>query len=236
MALYAFDGSLGSDEPFRKSEDTNVVRFREVYDGPVVYLEGLNLKFDLLSKLVGNTFGSQGEDLVEEAYERLQDTYPEDPNIDIVGYSRGAVLALEFANRIAKKGIEARGGDVLKPLIRFLGLWDTTGHLGLPIRLPSGRAPEINLAKNLVVPNNVKYCYHALALNERRREFSLTRLDEEHDQEQSAMTGLILGMFAGIVGGVIVGMAIGGWPGVLAHLGILSIAGVSGAGLGYLFG
>jgi len=81
--------------------------------------------------------------------------------IDIVGFSRGAALALHFANEIQ----EEKGGAE----VRFLGLWDVVASFGLP-------GNEINLGWTLTLPENVRKCYHAMALDERRGNFPLTRV------------------------------------------------------------
>ena len=45
MALYAFDGTCNADDD-NDGEDTNVVRFKELYEGQdVEYLEGVGTRF-----------------------------------------------------------------------------------------------------------------------------------------------------------------------------------------------
>jgi uncharacterized protein (DUF2235 family) len=70
-------------------------------------------------------------------------------------------LALHFANDIKK---EKSGAEV-----RFLGLWDVVASFGIP-------GNEINIGWTLTLPDNVKKCYHAMALDERRGNFPLTRV------------------------------------------------------------
>lgn len=56
MALYAFDGTANVDE-VEDDKDTNVVRFTELYDGQIKYLEGVATEFNktgnFLSKVTG---------------------------------------------------------------------------------------------------------------------------------------------------------------------------------------
>ena len=87
-----------------------------------------------------------------------------DTDIDVIGFSRGAALALEFANEVHDCEV---AGQTERP-IRFLGLWDTVASFGLP-------GNNINLGYTLTVPKNVAACYHAMALDERRQTFPLTR-------------------------------------------------------------
>ncbi|BFU89976.1 MAG: hypothetical protein NTAFB01_11630 [Nitrospira sp.] len=57
--------------------------------------------------------------------EQLNQFFAEgDRTIDIIGFSRGAALALHFANQVQE---EKSGAEV-----RFLGLWDVVACFGLP--------------------------------------------------------------------------------------------------------
>ena len=53
--------------------------------------------------------------------------------------------------------------------IRYLGLWDVVGQFGLPGR-------HLNAGHDLRLPRNVELCFHAMALDETRLLFPLTRL------------------------------------------------------------
>ncbi len=88
--------------------------------------------------------------------------------LDIIGFSRGAALALDFANEIHDNGIN--GEDA--PTIRFLGLWYTVASFGLP-------GNNTNLGYELTVPKNVQVCRHAISLDERRASFPLTRVTQD---------------------------------------------------------
>jgi hypothetical protein len=81
--------------------------------------------------------------------------------VDIAGFSRGAALALSFANEIASK---MKGVPV-----RFIGVFDVVGEFGLP-------GEHVNAGHNLHLPPNAKNVYHAMALDETRAAFQLTRL------------------------------------------------------------
>ncbi len=189
MALYAFDGTWSSDEE-DPSFDTNVVKFVEAYQrgakkkGGGEYVSGVGTRFGFFGKIVGGLTGAGGRQRIEEMYEELEENYADgDPHIDIIGFSRGAALALHFANVVAKKGVRDKNGKRIIPEIRFLGLWDTVASFGIPIDfiLPF---QEINLGFKLTVPSNVRKCFHALALNERRQSFDVTRLDEAREDDR----------------------------------------------------
>jgi uncharacterized protein (DUF2235 family) len=163
--LYAFDGTWNMDKP-GSEHDTNVLKFKEAYQGPAHYATGVGTRFSHLGEAVGGLTGAGGRTRVDEAYESLRLTLPGDPVIDIVGFSRGAALALHFANKVA-----IHPGS---PKIRFLGLWDCVPSFGVA-------SVDLNIGWDLDLPDNVEKCYHALALDERRNTFHLHRLDAAVD-------------------------------------------------------
>lgn len=183
MALYAFDGTWNEDEEAPEAE-TNVVRFRDIYEGPVEYREGVGTRFGLIGKALGGMFGMGGKSRIEEMYDALSRNWSNgDKTIDIIGFSRGAALAVHFANLIDQVGVKVGDGRVDKPIIRFLGVWDIVGSFGIPINFVIN-FQDINIGWNIThVPNCVKNCFHAMALDERRQAFDLTRLNVANDKK-----------------------------------------------------
>jgi uncharacterized protein (DUF2235 family) len=174
MALYAFDGTWNENRPGNR-QDTNVYKFYQAYGGAGVaaeagarkwYVEGVGTRFGWLGRIFGGVFGAGGKQRVGEAFQALRRNFREgDTTIDIVGFSRGGALALDFANRIAVEGVDGRRA----PGIRFIGVWDVVASFGIP-------GNDINLGYVLTVPPNVRKCFHAMALDERRRNFVQQRL------------------------------------------------------------
>lgn len=180
MALYAFDGTWNSsvvDDDVQAADDTNVVRFHEAYSGPKWYVSGPGTRLGSIGKKIGGLTGAGARSRLEEAYKTLAAAYAQgDTEIDIVGFSRGAAIALDFANLIHENGIQhPETGEVITKdaPIRFVGLWDLVGSFGVP--LGPLLFQKLNLGHELHVPGNVAYAYHALALDERRQSFSPTR-------------------------------------------------------------
>lgn len=160
MALYAFDGTWNEDE-VDEAKDTNVVKFSDAYAGRKFYLEGVGTRLGFVGKILGGVTGAGGRVRIREAMERLDNNFAEgDRAIDIIGFSRGAALTLHFANEIQQN----RNGTE----IRFLGLWDVVASFGVP-------GENLNIGWTLTLPDNVNKCYHAMALDERRGNFPLTR-------------------------------------------------------------
>ncbi len=180
MALYAFDGTWNKEKDAGDyGKNTNIVRFRDAYAGTQnFYTKGIGTKHGIVGKVLGGAFGVGGQKRISEAIGHLARNFANgDRAIDIVGFSRGAALALHFANTIAHRGIlDPDTGKVIEahPTIRFLGLWDVVAAFGIPIDIgiPFSR---INLGYLLSLPGNVAHCFHALALDERRQAFHPTR-------------------------------------------------------------
>jgi uncharacterized protein (DUF2235 family) len=173
MALYAFDGT-GNDDMADAAFDSNVIEFFNAYNDPEksqdpdaprgsLYFKGIGTRARTrLGRAISEGLGIGGHDRVDQALKRLKKNVDAgDTTIDVIGFSRGAALAVSFANRVAK---------AYKRLsIRFLGVWDVVGQFGVPGR-------HINAGHDLRCPPNAARCYHAMALDERRLLFPLTRL------------------------------------------------------------
>jgi len=202
MALYAFDGTW--NEPDLTSDpdhttDSNVRRFFEAFQGTKNYIAGVGTRYGALGRFVGGTFGAGAKKRLREGWHALAQNWAAgDHVIDIVGFSRGAAMALVFANIVEEYGVGVPGtkrwfprrrhglGWVRaykktvkdpKPRVRLLGLWDTVGSFGFP---KSFIIPfqKINLGFDLSVPTaSVDHCFHALSLDELRETFRLTHVD-----------------------------------------------------------
>ena len=68
----------------------------------------------------------------------------------------------------------AAGAQTVKPQVRFLGLWDVVAAFGIAVDIGI-RFSRINLGYKLQLGKYVKYCFHALALDEHRQPFRPTR-------------------------------------------------------------
>lgn len=187
MALYAFDGTWNTekDREDDTNHNTNVVKFHAAYQSasnrPQYYVEGVGTRFELLGQILGGAFGCGELPRLEEAYDRLCSNWAnakddEDRTIDIIGFSRGAATTLDFVNVLRKRGIRRPNSDQViepNPRIRFLGLWDVVGSFGFACLGNQG----LNFFHHLELPSaNLDYCFHAMALDERRPSFQQIRL------------------------------------------------------------
>ena len=183
MALYAFDGTWNREHSENDvARNTNVKRFFDLYEGTRnVYIAGVGTRMGLLGRIIGGVFGAGGFSRMSEMYRNLCENYiAGHTRINLVGFSRGAALALDFANTIAKKGIVDATGKVVtrQPVIDFIALFDVVGSFGVPFSIGPLKFQEWNIGYTLKLPTTitVSHCYHALALDERRRTFMVTRV------------------------------------------------------------
>ena len=136
MALYAFDGTWNSEKDAGEYDrNTNVVRFKDLYAGTKFFYKGVGTKHGFLGKVAGGAFGVGGHERIEEAKRDMAKQFADgDRDIDIVGFSRGAALAVHFANVIGDDGVSVNG-VLEQPPVRFLGVWDVVAAFGIPIDL-----------------------------------------------------------------------------------------------------
>jgi len=132
MALIAFDGTGNEDKP-GEDKDTNVLRFFRAYAkltdmvdparddwSPAIprslYLEGIGrAAHTFVGDKVAEAFGLGGHSRIRKALDRMEHNLEAgDPIVDVIGFSRGAALAVAFANEVAEKYPTVR--------IRFLGI------------------------------------------------------------------------------------------------------------------
>jgi len=193
MALYAFDGTNDDARddgkaPSADPEATNVWCFYQNYDAQTrrtgisnVYVPGVGTRFGEIGKIVGGALGVGWLDRINGAYRQLCAAWDSgDTAIDIIGFSRGSAIALDFANKIASDGIQKNGAVIEKtPKIRFLGLWDVVAAFG--VANLGFLFSNLNVGHHLELPPNVQFCFHAMALDEKRPSFVVTRVEKGYE-------------------------------------------------------
>ena len=153
-----------------------------------------------LDRLTGGAFGQGLTRNVEDAYRFLIDNYAEGDEIFFFGFSRGAYTARSTGGLIrncgilkkihadkfpealaiykskdiipdseeAKKFIDAYSRAVK---IKFMGVWDTVGALGVPItwlHFLSGKRHQFHDVK---LSSYIENAYHAVSIDEKRKPF-----------------------------------------------------------------
>jgi len=113
MALYAFDGTWNVDEA-DEIKETNVLAFCKCLplDMRVFYLEGVGSRLGFIGKLLGGLAGAGGRFRIARAMEQLNQFFAEgDRTVDIIGFSRGAAIALHFANQVQRRSQEPKSAS-----------------------------------------------------------------------------------------------------------------------------
>jgi hypothetical protein len=166
--LVAFDGTWAKNEP-DDAFDTNVIKFTEVYDQDelIAYWSGPGTRVGWVGKILGGGFGAGGKQRINEAIRQIKNNLGARP-LDVVGFSRGAAMAVDLCNQLSKLKIKIN--------VRFLGLFDMVGSFGIPWNL-------WNMGYDLKLPLNVHVAAHAMAAHEKRLAFKLVRL-EWHTQDR----------------------------------------------------
>ncbi|HEX8169951.1 MAG TPA: DUF2235 domain-containing protein [Thermoanaerobaculia bacterium] len=156
---------------------------------------------NLVDRIQGGVAGEGLEANIHDAYRFIVGNYELGDEIFLFGFSRGAFTARSIGGMIRKCGIlqrtradqyhaalelyrsDARAGDE-KPVafrkansispdqpipIEFIGVWDTVGALGIP-----GEDKHAYAFHDTQLGPNVRFAYHALAIDERRGPFQPT--------------------------------------------------------------
>lgn len=155
-----------------------------------------------LDRLSGGIFGYGLSDNIRQGYGWLAANYQADDELFFFGFSRGAYTARSLVGLIRKCGVlrnadqnlvrqaydlyrdknihpdspEAnafRASFAHTPRVRFIGVWDTVGELGVPVSgVPFSR--DYYRFHDTELSKIVDYAYHALALDENRKDFAPT--------------------------------------------------------------
>lgn len=175
----------------------------------------------VLDRLSGGILGYGLSDNIRDGYAWLAANYRPDDELFLFGFSRGAYTARSLAGLIRKCGVlrtadpslvhqaydlyrdknvhpdspEAnafRASFAQEPRIRFIGVWDTVGSLGVPASgVPFSR--DYYQWHDTELSKIVDYAYQALALDENREDFAPTvwtaRKPENRDVEQRWFVG-----------------------------------------------
>lgn len=165
------------------------------------YDDGVGATALPLEHLAGGAFGAGLFQKVKDGYTKIAQVYDEGDEIFVFGFSRGAYTARSLAGMIAICGLPTKnfsqqlvdtafwayrdkddrqklltslGADTLfDAQITMVGVWDTVGSLGVPGAVLGVPDPLFGFLDTSLHPD-VHNAYHAMAIDERRREFPAT--------------------------------------------------------------
>lgn len=202
LLLFAFDGTSND-----KNSNTNVLKFFKLYDGAKYYTEGPGAlpEEDNWDKWMGTLFNTTGPKILETHKANLLKEinkagaahYDNTIPVDIVGFSRGAVLSMAFSNFIddhtkngyfnySQEEIDIFGNPITRDYtacidLRFIGLFDAVSQKGL--------LGFYNKELDYSASESWSLITHAVALNEHRKLFPLTTYQKNDFVVEQAFMG-----------------------------------------------
>ena len=193
------------------------------------YHEGVGTSWH--GRLIGGSFGYGLSEIIQAAYKWLAQNFEPHDHLYVFGFSRGAYSARSLVGLVRKCGVlrsatdqrvdaayalyRKRGDDPDGPesttfralyswetRVKFIGVWDTVGSLGIPLtglKLPFFRSyyafHDTELSKI------VDYAYHAVALDEFREDFAPTLWTRTKPQNLAVEQRWFCGAHADVGGG-----------------------------------
>lgn len=184
-----------------------------------------------LDRVQGGAFGDGLEGNINDVYRFLIANYEPGDAICLIGFSRGAYTARSIAGMIRRCGILRRdavkqypeakalyrsGVKASDPAaqqfrkdfaiendtpIQCIGVWDTVGALGIPLRGFQGFNEEKFRFLDTTLSSAVKFAFHALSVDERRGPFKPTLWDSQPAPGQTVQQAWFAGVHSDIGGG-----------------------------------
>lgn len=205
--MICFDGTKNDPEdakqqsnPFQRDqvEDrsiTNVLKLHLMFGGNLnntssapgvqhsFYYPGVGTYGNKLRKLFNAALALPNSDIrsiIQTARADLKKIYQKGDQIFIFGFSRGAAIARKFAFLIHTKPIEYLGVQPAKPVVSFLGVFDTVASIGLP-SLSDDKMPkyDVKFQGGHTVSAAVSDALHILSIDENRTVFKPTLMNAE---------------------------------------------------------
>jgi len=183
----------------------------------VFYDSGIGTGWGVLDPIIGGAFGHGIAKNILDGYRFLVHNYSDGDEVYLFGFSRGAFTVRSLAGLIGRCGLlpkdhaywipeayehyrlpdsdESRTkvagfrslNHVRDTPIKFVGVWDTVGSLGIPIEGgPVGRRLRRRYAfHDVQLGSHIQNAYHALAIDERRKPFQPTLWEAQSTSAQN---------------------------------------------------
>ncbi len=178
-------------------------------------------------KKLGGVHGAGLSENIRQAYGYLAEHYENDDAVYIFGFSRGAFTARSLAGLLFNAGLPTAGdgtashietlyehykkgdGDKLAAHkannrhcpVRFLGVWDTVGALGVPISFLRDSSQKIFEFHDTRLSPEVAFACHAVAIDEKRESFEPTLWLETPDNAERINQVWFAGVHSDVGGG-----------------------------------
>ncbi|MDC8450200.1 MAG: DUF2235 domain-containing protein [Nitrospira sp.] len=194
------------------------VRVKSIQGQTAFYDDGVGADGIWAVRIAEGATGAGLELKLQAGYRFICEQYENGDRIYLFGFSRGAYTARSIGGMLTKCGVPARqqlnttfashafdvyrrNNDTITAqfrkdyqsrdvLIELIGVWDTVGALGIPLALFSGLDHLLFSFHDTSLHPNVRFGYHAVAIDEKRESFPPTLWDPREGVEQVWFAGV----------------------------------------------
>ena len=173
---------------------------------------GNDEEYSFWGRFKGGVFGKDEKRKRDDAYATIVRDWRPGDRLFLLGFSRGAASARMLASQLGKEGIPGRirifwepkmnrhtrqienrfvryeshgkeaGGRQSEVDVEFLGVWDTVGAFGIPMKLFGIPFNKWNLFKDMTVSRSVQRAVHLVSVDETRKPFEPTLMNHDPDR------------------------------------------------------
>ena len=193
------------------------------------YDEGVGTKW--YDRFIGGSIGAGLELNIVQGYEHLAQQYEAGDEVYVLGFSRGAYTARSLVGMIRNCGLiypkhlalrvgmaygiyRTRGDNVdsftaktfraafcRESKIKFIGVWDTVGALGIPLTVLKDVNMKFYEFHDTKLSTIVENAYHALAIDEHRQDYLATLWNPDTAPQQKLEQRWFVGAHCDVGGG-----------------------------------
>lgn len=210
-----------------RMRDSIATSGQEDPEQPCFYDEGVGTHW--YDRITGALFARGLSENIRQGYQRLARKFNPGDEIFVFGFSRGAYTARSLVGLIRKCGVlksasdamvkqaydlyrdkdiapddrgaqDFRSGASHETRVRFIGVWDTVGRVGIPVsHVPFGK--NYYTWHDTKLSKIVDYAYHAIAVDERRKDYEVAVWTEKKDKNIDVAQKWFIGAHANVGGG-----------------------------------
>jgi len=193
------------------------------------YDEGVGTQW--YDRVIGGGIGAGLETNIVQGYEFLAQAYEDGDEIYVLGFSRGAYTARSLVGMVRNCGLihpkhlalrvtmaygiyRTRGDNAdsftaklfrssfcREVKIKFIGVWDTVGALGVPLNILKDVNMKFYEFHDTRLSGIVENGYHAMAVDEHRQDYDVCRWDPAEKPEQNLEQRWFIGAHCDVGGG-----------------------------------
>lgn len=182
-------------------------------------------------RIRGGAFGYGVSQNIQQGYRWVADHWTKESELFVFGFSRGAYTARSLVGLIRKSGLVNQGSaDLIEKAyglyrrkeidpdhpeaiafrsqysreigVKFIGVWDTVGSLGVPLTgalIPWGR--DHYQWHDTALSKIVEYAYHAIAVDEHRKDYEAAVWTKRKPENKDVEQRWFIGAHANVGGG-----------------------------------